>query len=180
MGPTQSEVTAFRNTSISNNVNKRDSMNSINTNTYMNLHTCHSFDQYIDTTNYLCATSESEHVKTKGGAVSPTSSSSSSSPSTKKPGSSSSRTPPRHQHTRTPTPESYTAALAKTGAPFRKTRTPPSPAKSTGADTYTTISLSHSYVHDFEQVTELESDLDRALSTSSSHASLSSLIEDLD
>ena len=184
--PTQSEVTAFRsqikgpgNTSISNNVNKRDSMNSINTNTYMNLHTCHSFDQYIDTTNYLCATSESEHVKTKGatGAVSPTSSSS---PTTKKPGSSS-RTPPRHHHTRTPTPESYTAALSRTGGdPLRKSRTPPSPAKSTGADTYTTISLSHSYVHDFEQVTELESDFERALSTSSSHASLSSLIEDLD
>mmetsp|Transcript_26861 Transcript_26861/g.30738 ORF Transcript_26861/g.30738 Transcript_26861/m.30738 type:complete len:734 (-) Transcript_26861:149-2350(-) len=194
--PTQSEVTAFRrptkgptkgpgNTRISNNVNKRESLNSINTNSYMNLHTCHSFDQYIDTTHYLCATSESEHVKIKGATgatVSPTS-------PTKKPGSL--RTPPRHQHTRTQTPEAYTttAPLAKTGAhPLRKSRTPPSPAKSTGADTYTTISLSHSYVHDFEQVTtglensEIEEQQEevRDLSTSSSHASLSSLIEDLD
>mmetsp|Transcript_46130 Transcript_46130/g.53353 ORF Transcript_46130/g.53353 Transcript_46130/m.53353 type:complete len:735 (+) Transcript_46130:439-2643(+) len=200
--PTQSEVTAFRrptkgqtkgpgNTRISNNVNKRDSLNSINTNSYMNLHTCHSFDQYIDTTHYLCATSESEHVKIKGATgatVSPTAAAAISSSPTKKPGSL--RTPPRHQHTRTQTPEAYTttAPLAKMGAPLRKSRTPPSPAKSTGADTYTTISLSHSYVHDFEQVTtglensELEEqDQDvRDLSTSSSHASLSSLIEDLD
>jgi len=201
--PTQSEVTAFRhtkgpgNTSIRNNVNKhresklnkRESLNSINTNSYMNLHTCHSFDQYIDTTHYLCATSESEHVKIKGATGATVSPTSSSSP-TKKLGSS--RTPPRHQHTRTQTPEAYTtttAPLAKTGGgPLRKSRTPPSPAKSTGADTYTTISLSHSYVHDFEQVTtglensELEEQQEevRDLSTSSSHASLSSLIEDLD
>jgi len=205
--PTQSEVTAFRhtkgpgNTSIRNNVNKhresklnkRDSLNSINTNSYMNLHTCHSFDQYIDTTHYLCATSESEHVKIKGATGATVSPTSSSSP-TKKPGSS--RTPPRHQHTRTQTPEAYTtttAPLAKTGGgPLRKSRTPPSPAKSTGADTYTTISLSHSYVHDFEsqnqagvENSELELEEEqqeevRDLSTSSSHASLSSLIEDLD
>eukprot|EP00751_Fragilariopsis_kerguelensis_P000135 CAMPEP_0170827536 /NCGR_PEP_ID=MMETSP0733-20121128/47310_1 /TAXON_ID=186038 /ORGANISM="Fragilariopsis kerguelensis, Strain L26-C5" /LENGTH=688 /DNA_ID=CAMNT_0011191699 /DNA_START=45 /DNA_END=2113 /DNA_ORIENTATION=- len=170
-----------------------DSLNSINTNSYMNLHTCHSFDQYIDTTHYLCATSESEHVKIKGATGATVSPTSSSSP-TKKPGSS--RTPPRHQHTRTQTPEAYTtttAPLAKTGGgPLRKSRTPPSPAKSTGADTYTTISLSHSYVHDFEsqnqagvENSELELEEEqqeevRDLSTSSSHASLSSLIEDLD
>mmetsp|Transcript_12298 Transcript_12298/g.13503 ORF Transcript_12298/g.13503 Transcript_12298/m.13503 type:complete len:123 (+) Transcript_12298:479-847(+) len=108
---TQSEVTAFCQTTIGNNVNKRESMNSINTNSYMNLYTCCLFNQYIDTTHYLCATSESEHIKTKGAteAVSPTSASS----HTKKQGSL--ETPLKHQYTRTQTLESCTVALALTG-----------------------------------------------------------------
>lgn len=108
------------------------------------LNTCHSFDQYVDTTSrYLCVQQEEQTV-----------------PSTPPPAA-----PPRNPHSsRLPDRRrSRYMAAATTLSPrtlgFQRLQrlTPPSPSPS-AADTYTTISLSHSFVREFDDDDDSEMD----------------------
>jgi len=126
---TQSESSIFRNSTQASHSRNHSGKG---------LNTCHSSDQYIDTTRYLCA---------EGPSTPPTTPPRWSPPSTSLHDRHRSRQASLMQTTLTPRTLSFQRlAIPNTNA----SRKPPSPSQSV-ADTYTTISLSHSFAREFEE-----------------------------
>lgn len=136
-----------------------------NSTQYMDITACHSFDQYIDTTQYLCADSESEHVGVAVTTTPPSSLRRAATPSrpvrlrpqltttTTTPSSPIGNDDDGHIDRITPLPQQFESPVH-----VSRIRTPPSPAPSTQSmtDTCTTISLSQSYANEFENEDEEE------------------------
>jgi hypothetical protein len=99
------------------------------------LHTCHSFDQYIvePSRRYFCPTPSTPVRPPIGAALSPPAA----------------RLPDRRRMRQASQISPRT--LGFLGLPTGQRLTPPSPAHSAAADTYTTISLSHSFAREFDE-----------------------------
>jgi len=114
------------------------------------LETCHSFDQYIDTSRYFCSSKPFSTPEAQTQAAPPQSP-----PATSLPDRRRSRQLQSQFFEMQSQSQSYPISLAPRTLGFQQlalstpVRTPPSPALS-AADTYTTISLSHSFAREFE------------------------------
>ena len=107
------------------------------------LHTCHSFDQYIvePSRRYFCPTPSTPVRPPIGATLSPPAA----------------RLPDRRRMRQASQMSPRT--LGFLGLPTNQRLTPPSPAHSNAADTYTTISLSHSFAREFDEDEDYEPNL---------------------